>query len=795
MEDVAMAAQEGRVVVVNCIVVGIGEASGISIESNAKLIKLKQSIMAEYPNRLKGVDRGDLQLFLAKKADKTWLSADPAFEETERDMLRGSVPNEINDIISDEHMMLNGRDTIAEALVKAPLPKWTIEIAETTAVSEYKRIADRLKKSKEVEAVVKTLKDVSKRKEPMPFVVLENSSGTGKTQMAFNLEAHGAFDVFYLPCTPIGHVSQQVYQAFTSRQIAFKKCIKSDIEKIGEGSVVDFGDVDDTERLKVYAFIIAALRGVKTFMGDALLKDVNAARDERSKPIVFFLDEFPRVQDANKKLIRSMRNVFRFLRLPLIISATNGTARNLFTVSDYSRPSSDPVPWCMVVPSLPTFATEVSATSVFKWIIRHSRPLFGALTQKHMDQFPYDGQDQLGYLTKMVKALTPEFRCLKNEDDFERGQLYLFLGASYNVDDDRGMSDDENDEDYVPEDDDDGERQEDSDEEMPEAGSDETSKKEVNLIDGHYGRMEEQEIFELQLGKKKELLKNKKVWKCRCVFPRLHDDILLFLTLMGDYEDTDAQGSGHQRQRALPDNMWSPLDRPFCDKLRDALGQNGTTARSAVQDTNDGMGLEALVVGAVVLASHQGGFYGINFKAFFDRLLYELGVRDVNKPVAFPQGNAEVEDFTIPFLSPPNVAWPDEFLAFWKDTRAQFANMERCRNGDKIDFTAHSGALTGECKDRQQFPLSMLKHVLEVIPSTTKIHLVVVKCLQGEYFTKSELVAEPKDAASAKTAASSKTKKLKQRERKKLKQGERMSPHPSSWKKSSCNMPSFTALR
>ncbi|KAL3659079.1 hypothetical protein V7S43_015963 [Phytophthora oleae] len=318
----------------------------------------------------------------------------------------------------------------------------------------------------------------------MPFVVLENSSGTGKTQMAFNLQANGAVDVFYLPCTPSKDVSQEVYQAFMSRQIAFQDCIESDMANMeGDGSVYDFRRVGDTKRLKVHAFIIAAIRGANTFRGDALLKDIIAARDRRSKPIVFFLDEFPRLgnhltgndHNARKKLVRSMRNVFRFLRLPLIISATNGTARNLFTVSDYSRPSSgDPVPWCVVVPSLPMFATKGSATSVFKWIIRHSRPLFGALAQKYMDQFPYDGQDQLGYLTNMVKALTPEFRCLKltkREDDFEKGQLYLFLEASYNVDDERtgpsedthplgvedknwGMSDDENDEDYVPEDDD-----------------------------------------------------------------------------------------------------------------------------------------------------------------------------------------------------------------------------------------------------------------------------------------------------------------------------------------------------
>ncbi|KAK1932308.1 hypothetical protein P3T76_012302 [Phytophthora citrophthora] len=260
--------------------------------------------------------------------------------------------------------------------------------------------------------------------------------------------------------------------------------------------------------------------------------------------------------------------------------------------------------------------------------------------------------------------------------------------------------------------------------------------------------MEEQKIFELQLGTQKDLVKNNKVWKCRCVFPRMEDDILLFLTLMGDYEDSDAYSSGHRRQQALPNNKWSPLDLPFWKKLKDALGQNGTTTSNPAQVTNDGMDLEALAVGAVILASHQGGFYGIDFETFFGRLLYELGVRAFIGRVTFPQGHTVIKNFTVPFLSPPNVAWPFEFLAFWKNTCAQFGNIRRCHNGDWMEIDTDSGVLSLDCKDRQEFTLPVLKSVLKATPSSTNIHLVVVKQLQETYFTKSEMAAEPKDAAS-----------------------------------------------
>eukprot|EP00644_Phytophthora_capsici_P016855 jgi/Phyca11/21785/fgenesh1_pg.PHYCAscaffold_121_\ len=173
---------------------------------------MEDAVVAAQVNR--DFEPDDLLVFLAKKADGTWLSDGDAFEEIEHEMENGSVPDEIDDIINDDRKLLNGRDTIAEALgstslpskylhflVKPPLPKWTINPKESSAVTEYKCVADLLKESKEVKAVVKTLKDVNEREDPIPFVVLENSSGTGKTQMAFNLEIQGDFDVFYLPCT------------------------------------------------------------------------------------------------------------------------------------------------------------------------------------------------------------------------------------------------------------------------------------------------------------------------------------------------------------------------------------------------------------------------------------------------------------------------------------------------------------------------------------------------------------------------------------------------------------------
>ncbi|KAK1932309.1 hypothetical protein P3T76_012303 [Phytophthora citrophthora] len=248
-------------------------------------------------------------------------------------------------------------------LVKPPLQEGTIKEEKISIVSEYREIGRLLKASKEVEDVVKSLEDVRNSVEdPM----LENSSGTGKSQMAFNLEANGAFEVFYMPCTTSNDSRQRVYEPFKSRQLAFVSCMKNDIDSLDttnddrsddrqlkhlnssefEGSVSDF-DGTDKKPLSVYAFIIAALSGAGTCIGNAVRQDVAAARDQRirdkKQPMLFFLDEFPRLREDNRTLVRSILNVFRSLRLPLILSATNGTARKLFTGSDYSRVSR--VPW------------------------------------------------------------------------------------------------------------------------------------------------------------------------------------------------------------------------------------------------------------------------------------------------------------------------------------------------------------------------------------------------------------------------------------------------------------------
>uniref|UniRef100_K3X2Q2 Uncharacterized protein n=1 Tax=Globisporangium ultimum (strain ATCC 200006 / CBS 805.95 / DAOM BR144) TaxID=431595 RepID=K3X2Q2_GLOUD len=113
---------------------------------------------------------------------------------------------------------------------------------------------------------------------------------------------------------------------------------------------------------------------------------------------------------------------------------------------------------------------------------------------------------------------------------------------------------------------------------------------------------------------------------------------------------------GGRHFRALIDSEVQPIP------LSQALSTVQQTIRELNDKANllaygDAVQLEALAVGAVVLASHSGGFAGMRFDAFFGALLYELGMRTApNEPIVFPV--ASVNDMIVPFLSPPNVEWP-----------------------------------------------------------------------------------------------------------------------------------------
>lgn len=84
-----------------------------------------------------------------------------------------------------------------QSLVKKAAFKHESEITEP-----YRDVADLLSETPGVNEIAKSIKDITcigaSNLYLTPFVVLQNSSGTGKTQMAFNLMARKDVEVFYI---------------------------------------------------------------------------------------------------------------------------------------------------------------------------------------------------------------------------------------------------------------------------------------------------------------------------------------------------------------------------------------------------------------------------------------------------------------------------------------------------------------------------------------------------------------------------------------------------------------------
>lgn len=124
------------------------------------------------------------------------------------------------------------------------LPTLEINQASDAILQPFEDVAERLKDTAEVLKLTNAIASAyyeSPPRVPAPFIVLENSSGTGKTQMAFNLQATGRCEVFYIVCAKPGdNIDQPVYAAFGSRSLAFRTCMERDTAHLESGSVMDF---------------------------------------------------------------------------------------------------------------------------------------------------------------------------------------------------------------------------------------------------------------------------------------------------------------------------------------------------------------------------------------------------------------------------------------------------------------------------------------------------------------------------------------------------------------------------
>ncbi|KAE9067768.1 hypothetical protein PF006_g29926 [Phytophthora fragariae] len=506
---------------------------------------------------------------------------------------------------------------------------------ENVAFAEpYQATAARLRDMDEVTEVVKGVSTVQQRAgdEQIPFIVLESSSGMGKTQMAFNLMARDDIDVFYIVCGVRGVNVQRVYRAFQTRSVVFDNCVVEDTKGMQSGDVFE---IQAAGVLQTYGLICALLTGSETMDKKATRGEVNVAL--------------------------------------IILSSTNGTARDLINYGQHSRGEEGKTLWCVVLPTFPSFRDPFldRIRPDLRSIIQHSRPLFARKAvdfvketeSKESTAFD-ETADLVGFMDRMTAKLGRELARIKgNTPEFRCGQLRLFLAANYVYADSNA------------------------------------------LIDKHYARLREDKKFELSIppggkalyrqqpkaahtmralkredssrrsesNKLRDLVKNDEdwPWKCETKFPALDADTLLYLSLMGgkDLRETEK----HQQRSAFQDEEGLPISFNCAINELESEGLEKLNYVSTAQTGNSGMRLEALTAGAIVSASHRNGFAGIAFMDFFRSLMYEFDMQtEIDVRVRFSDKVATLlSTLTVPFLAPPNQTLP----AFLKKAKLNLGDI------------------------------------------------------------------------------------------------------------------------
>jgi hypothetical protein len=182
-------------------------------------------------------------------------------------------------------------------------------------------------------------------------------------------------------------VDQEIYGAFLNPSLTFLECViadfQSNTEMIGQ-------------KCMTYGFIFEMIKHGYTENAEIIpryAKDIkNLLKEKNTKFPVIVLDEFSteiddsdgkqQNQSTRNEMYRFMRNIFRYLRFPLIIMGTNTSAIQLYHSSKKSRGQGSF--WCLVFSNLPSTAWESleipelngPASVLLTYIIQHSRPLF-----------------------------------------------------------------------------------------------------------------------------------------------------------------------------------------------------------------------------------------------------------------------------------------------------------------------------------------------------------------------------------------------------------------------------------
>jgi hypothetical protein len=407
---------------------------------------------------------------------------------------------------------------------------------------------------------------------------------------------------------------------------------------------------------------------------------------DQCRPI-FILDECIAIAEESLKKVRFVRNCFRCLGLGLVMLGTDSRAAKLpSNIGDSSR-SDFTRPWCYVFgqfPALDLSLLDLPSDGLPSWlpyILVNSRPLFAQLVVSQL----LNGFTDFDNLMKDAFTNLIQVKKIFGNYYGKLGQLRLFQNAHSSLKDWDNQS--------------------------------------TPLIHSHFAQLNE-DSKNFVLMNDGCIQHTDEAWKPCSAFPKIENDLLLYLLLMG--------GKYHSAFRLKGRQV------PYFHFLMETRGDPDYRSHildlsNAVQTSNDGMFLESLLCSTVCLASHSNGVQGIHLKQFLLNLVYQLQVEAIepNQSSIFGLEQLGSTTFIIPFLSPANQRWPNELQ---KISGANFGFLERTKNAAQIDLRASCG-LVGESKDYgSEIKIEAMRQILSRVPEQAEVELVFVRKLQNSYF-------------------------------------------------------------
>jgi hypothetical protein len=532
-----------------------------------------------------------------------------------------------------------------------------------------------------------------------PFIFLEGSSGSGKSQMAFAIEANlsSERDIYYLLFNTPGSSAQMIYLNFTNISTLFSACYEADKSMNSIDALSPNCNLLFVQSLYVYGLIYKLLsEGLGSNYVKVCPKTGQDVRElliqkkmEHRRP-VFILDECIVITDETVKKVRFVRNCFRSLGMGLVMLGTDSRAAKLPSHIGNSSRSEIPKPWCFVFGRLPEvdlslIGLPLDAPAWLKALLQNSRPLFAQLVSSRIQHSFCDLDDVLREVFMELILVKDIFGNYFGQ----LGQLRMFQNAHYSLND--------------------------------------WSSQSTPLIHSHFAQLAgtDKNFILMNNGRIKE---SREFWKPCSVFPKVQDDTLLYLLLMGGKDYSAFYTSEHNEV---------PYAH-FLMNVKDDLGCRSHILNfsNAVQKTKDGMFLESLLCSTVCLASHSNGIQGICLKDFLTNLVYQVQMDKIDRAQVSIAGLEQLDqmNITIPFLSPPNQDWPSVLNI----PNSNFGALSRTRNSEKIDLWVSSGFAAESKGYGSEIELETMRQILKRVPGQAKVELVFTRKLQKSYFNPPE---------------------------------------------------------